>query len=117
MRNIATLKKYVSHFNKIPQHVALGFAGYLLFTKPVHVIDNKYYGELNGAKYFINDDSASYFYDVWKDNNVDAIVDTVLSNQKIWKEDLLLMNGFADEVKKYLHLLINEGAKKVLAAF
>ncbi len=115
MRNIATLKKYVNRFNKIPQHVSLGFAGYLLFTKPVHVIDNKYYGELNGAKYFINDDSASYFYDVWKDNNVDAVVDTVLSNQKIWKEDLNLLDGFADDVKRYLHLLLNEGARKALS--
>ena len=115
MRNIATLKKYVNRFNKIPQHIALGFAGYLLFTKPVHFADNKYYGEMNGTKYFINDDSASYFFDVWKANDIDAVLVEVLSNQKIWKEDLNLITGFANDVKKYLNLLINEGAKKTLS--
>ena len=116
MRNVAAIKKYVNRFDKIPQYTALGFAGYLLFTKPVHVADNKYYGELNGTRYFINDDSASFFHDVWKENDVNAVVDQVLSNQKIWKEDLLLIKGFADDVKKYLSLLMNKGAKKVLSA-
>ncbi len=117
MRNIPTLKKYVNRFNKIPKHIAFGFASYLLFTKPVEIKDGKYYGEVNGRKYFINDDKASYFYEIWKEENIHKVVYAVISNEELWQEDLSNISGFAESVENYLNLFITEGPAKMLAGF
>jgi len=114
MRNVPTLIKYVDRFKKIPQHIALGFAAYFLFMKAVEVSDHKYYGELNGRKYLINDESASYFYDTWKLNNAEKVVNTVLANQKLWQHDLVMINGFAAAVTGFLQSLMDKGANSIL---
>jgi tagaturonate reductase len=114
MRNLPTLKNYVDRFKKIPLKMALGFAGYILFMRPVEFIDNKYYGEINGRQYFINDDKASYFYEIWKSGNINFVVNAVAENKMLWNEDLSLTEGFSEAVKNYLHLLIDFGAKKTI---
>ncbi|MBS1948206.1 MAG: tagaturonate reductase [Bacteroidetes bacterium] len=117
MRNVPSLLKYIQHYKKTPGRMAFGFAAYLLFMKAVEKLDNKYYGEANGKKYLINDEWAAYYYEIWKLNDVGDVVNAVLSDQKLWQRDLLLLDGFADEVKKYLNLLIKKGAKEMLSAF
>jgi len=114
MRNIPTLKNYVKRFNHVPEHISFGFAAYLLFMKPVAIRDNKYFGEANGKEYIINDDKAAYYYEIWKSNDIDAIVKNVLSDQKLWGDDLTMINGFETNIKKYLRRLISHGAKKAL---
>jgi tagaturonate reductase len=94
--------------------MALGFAGYLLFMKPVESIDNKYYGEINGQKYLINDESAFYYYELWRQNDTNILVEKVLSNQKLWGSDLSVITEFAEAVKNNLNLLMRYGAKKII---
>jgi tagaturonate reductase len=114
MRNVPTLIKYESRFKKVPQRMALGFAGYLLFMKAVHVLDNKYYGEMNGQKYLINDDRAPYFYELWKSGDVKNIIRTAFSNHQIWHEDLTRIPGFTEMVENYLQSISAEGVLTIL---
>lgn len=114
IRNIATLKNYIGRFKIIPSHMALGFAGYLLFMKPAEVAGNKYYGEANAGKYLINDDQAFYFHEVWKERDMDSLLAKVMSNQKLWGSDLSTIAGLTEAVKDNLNLLITQGAKKTI---
>jgi tagaturonate reductase len=114
MRNESTIKKYISHFNTVPPYMALGFAGYLLFMKSVEEAGNKYYGEANGKRYLINDDSAAYYHELWLKNNEETLVEKVLANEKLWGDDLSTIPDFVDAVKNNLKLLMSLGARKAM---
>lgn len=114
MRNSTTIKNYARRFKTAPAYMALGFAGYLLFMKSVHASDNKYYGEANGQKYLINDDSAFYFHDAWKENDINSLAEKVMRDQKLWGSDLSKITGFAEAVKNNLNLLLKQGARAVI---
>jgi tagaturonate reductase len=114
MRNESTIKNYLRLFKTVPPYMALGFAGYLLFMKSVQEVGNKYYGEANGKKYLINDESAAYYHDAWLHNNNESLVEKALRNEKLWGDDLSMIPGFADAVNNYLQLLISKGAKKTI---
>jgi len=116
MRNILVLERYYELYNTAPENFALGFAAYILFMKAVKKEGEKYFGERNGEYYAINDEKASYFYEVWQNNSVDDVVTTVLHNQDLWSVDLSHFYDFADAVKKYLKLIMEQGAAAVLAS-
>ena len=117
MRNVYTIKKYAERFKVFPSNMALGFAGYLLFTKPVEAIDGKYYGFINKKKYLINDDKAPYYYDLWQSNHVDDVVIKSLSDETLWSDDLSAIDGFADAVENYLMQLMNDGVTNTIEQF
>ncbi|HXB44364.1 MAG TPA: tagaturonate reductase [Puia sp.] len=114
MRNVPTIKNYFQRFGKVPGNMSLGFAGYLLFMKSVESSAGKYYGEINGQKYLITDESASYYHDLWQQKDLSKLVEDTLSNQKLWGCDLTEIRGFAEAVHANLSLLMNQGAKKTL---
>jgi tagaturonate reductase len=114
MRNVATIKNNFQRFNKVPACMALGFAGYLFFMKSVGSSHNRYYGELNGLQYAINDDNAAFFYEIWQTGDVGKLAEKVLSNEKLWGTDLSGIEGFAEAVQHFLDSMIKHGAKKIL---
>ncbi len=113
MRNIPMLVKHYKSHAYVPEHMALGFAGYLLFMK-CQMENGKYIGQINGSRYPVQDDRAAYFADKWKENDVDAVVDIVLADKEFWETDLSSLNGFAGAVKMNLHLLIQNGVMATL---
>lgn len=107
MRNIPLLSEHYSRFNEVPQHMAIGFAAYLLFMKATVKDGNKYFGKNNGTSYHIQDEFASYYSEVWENDNTDEVVKSVLSNENIWSVDLNKLDGFANAVNKYLKLFMD----------
>jgi tagaturonate reductase len=124
MRNVPVILKYVETMKAVPANMALGFAAYLLFLKPVVKKADGYYGKWQNEEYSINDDHAAYFYEKWKKYSGAELVDQVLGDSSLWGEDLTAVPGFAAAVKEKLSLLqehtvleaiqINQ-TKKVLA--
>ncbi len=117
-RNVATIRRYYKKFNKVPQRMALGFAGTLLFLKAVKNEDRQYFGQRGEAFYPINDDNASYFSEKWQGITTEDIPDFVngiLSNTKIWEKDLTKFAGFAEAVSEYLKMMLEKGVKETLA--
>jgi tagaturonate reductase len=98
MRNIPLLVNYYKEFGKAPELFAMGFAAYLQFMQAVKEENGKYYGDSNGELYPINCDYAGYFYEAWKDFDLNK----VLSNTKLWGEDLSALPGFEAAVQKYI---------------
>jgi tagaturonate reductase len=110
-RTIPILLQYYRKHNKPPELFAVGFAAYILFTHPLHKTDDKYYGENMGLDYPINDERASIYFRMWKDNTIAFLGWEVLSNKDFWTEDLTLLPGFYEAVSKSAVELNSTGVK------
>jgi tagaturonate reductase len=112
-RVIPVLLKYYEQFDQAPELISLGFAAYLYFMKVVREADGKYYGELKGKEYIINDDMAGSFMNRWKVDNT-TMVQEVLGDSALWGSDLCVLPGFSDAVLERLKMLVDKGAKETL---
>jgi tagaturonate reductase len=117
MRCVPLLIHHYEKNDAAPPLFALGFAAYLCFMKAVKQKGKEYYGEADGKEYLIEDPSAEKFYHVWKKNNVEEVVNEVLSDVSIWDNDLSQLNGFPQAVKNNLNSILNNGMKATLGAF
>ena len=84
--------------------------------KSVKFDNGKYFGEVNGIGYPINDDSAAYFHDCWKNNHPAELVKTVLANRALWGMDLCDLNGFEANVLQKLQQIMAFGVLTVITA-
>jgi tagaturonate reductase len=109
MRNVPLITNYFAIKNEVPACMTLGFAAFLLYMKVTTKDDDKYYGTLQNENYLITDDAAAYFYEVWKVNDVDAVVDTVLTNTELWGTNLAALPLFAATVKTNLQQMLENG--------
>jgi tagaturonate reductase len=110
MRNIPLLLKHYERAGSIPEYMALGFAGHLLFMKSTQAGDGKYYGELNGKQYLVNDDHAAWYAAKWANTEAPALVQKVLSDTEFWGANLAKLSGFAEAVTNQLDAIIRKGA-------
>jgi tagaturonate reductase len=113
IRILPLLTNYYAIFNKVPEHIALGFAAYLLFMRVDKIENGKYYGTYNRINYVINDDSVSYFHQqlTTQGNNY---VTSVLNDVDFWKLDLNLIDGLIDAVNEKYNLIIKDGMATAL---
>jgi len=114
MRNVPVILKYVERFKVVPENIALGFAAYLLFLKPVKKKQDKFYGEWQGKEYVINDDYAAYFFEKWSKLSPAQLADEVMADSALWGADLTALPGFAQAVKNNLASLIETGVIKTI---
>lgn len=106
MRNVPLLQQHFATSKSVPEHMALGFAGYLKFMQVSKQEGNAFYGEWKGKAYETKDDAAGYFLAQWSTgDDADKVIDRVLSDLQLWETDLLRLPGFADRVKTYFHAL------------
>lgn len=110
MRNIPLLLKHYERAGSIPEYMALGFAGHLLFMRSILGDDGKYYGEYNGKKYLVNDDNAAWYAGKWTGGEVPVLVQKILSDTAFWDTNLAKLPGFAEAVTNKLDFLIKKGA-------
>lgn len=110
MRNIPLLLRHYEKAGNIPEYMALGFAGHLLFMKCTQAEDGKYYGEYNGRKYLVNDDNAAWYAAKWADTEAPALVQKVLSDVAFWDTNLAKLPGFSEAVTNKLDHLIKKGS-------
>lgn len=114
MRIVPLLLSHYQQHLSAPELISLGFAGYLLFTKPVKKDGEKYYGVLNGVDYPIQDEFAASFMQRWNNFTPSDFVKEVLSDVELWGENLYLLPGFYESVLEKLNLLMNNGVIEVI---
>ena len=106
MRNIPTLLNHYQKSNDVPALFAKGFAAFLLFMKPVQLVEGIYSGDRNGELYPIRCDSAAYFAEKWENaKSQNDLVNAVLSDHNLWGADLSSLPGFGDAVTENLRVL------------
>jgi tagaturonate reductase len=114
LRCIPVLLKHYESSDTALELFALGFAAYIYFMKGVTVRDGKYYGELNGASYLIQDDQAEIFYKRWAGLSIVALVKEVLKDVSFWGSDLNALPRFTEAVTEKLSIIINSGVKEAI---
>ncbi|MDQ6755399.1 MAG: tagaturonate reductase [Bacteroidota bacterium] len=114
MRCVPLLLRHYKTNDNPPELMALGFAAYLYFMKAVKEEKGKFYGELNGEKYLIQDDAAEIFMKRWKTLKPAEVVRDVLRDNAFWGESLNILPGFQIAVTEKLSLLMNNGAKEAI---
>ncbi|ADY53263.1 Mannitol dehydrogenase domain protein [Pseudopedobacter saltans DSM 12145] len=113
MRVIPLLLNYVKKFNSVPELMALGFAAYIAFMNGYEK-DGKYYGEVDGEEYPINDDKAAQVIALWDKNGREGVVKAILSNQKLWGTDLTEIEDFEMVVNGYLQNILDQSVLSAL---
>lgn len=111
LRCIPILKQHYNNSQTSPELFALGFAAYIFFMKPVKEINGKFYGEVKGEQYLIQDDCAEIFMKRWQKLQPAHVVSEVLNDRGFWGESLNVFPGFMDAVTEKLNLLMNSGVK------
>ncbi|HYE56285.1 MAG TPA: tagaturonate reductase [Chitinophagaceae bacterium] len=114
MRNIPVLLNHYRNSPAVPELISLGFAAYLLFMRPVKKEQEKYFGEINGVPYPIDDEKAADFYYKWNNFNASQVVENVLADTAFWGADLNALPGFTAAVKEKLELLMQQGIRAAL---
>ena len=114
MRNVPVILKYAERMKTVPENIALGFAAYLLFLKPVNKKQDKFYGEWQGKEYVIQDDFAAYFFEKWSKLTPAQLADEVLADATLWGADLSAIPGFAQAVKDNIASLLETGVAKTI---
>lgn len=114
MRVVPVLIQFYTLYNKVPSHIATGFASYIYFMKAVKFEKGMYYGNFNGNDYSIIDDKASFFYEKWKQVPIALMATTVLKDVALWGYDLSSLTGFADAVQEKLNYIEDNGMASVI---
>jgi tagaturonate reductase len=118
MRNLPTLLHYYKTNDQAPEHVAFGFAAYLLFMKVAKQEGSQYFGELNGTFYLIKDDQAATLQQHWQQHpETPDLVTSVLQDQSLWEQDLTQLPGFAEAVTEKLQAMQEKGVAQALQDF
>jgi tagaturonate reductase len=111
MRNIPIIQNYLNRFETIPECITLGFAAHLLFMKCEKGSDGKYYGEVNGEKYLVNDDNAGWYAEKWQQaHNISQFTQSILGDESFWEMNFEVHKGFVNAISSKLQELIKSGA-------
>jgi tagaturonate reductase len=115
IRVLPVLLNYYKLNNKVPAHIAFGFAAFLLFMKSSRKEGNQYFGNHEGQEYVITDDEAAYFYDKAVNSESDYVI-SILSDQQLWKTDLNALEGFIAAVNENYNNILKNGMAGALAS-
>ncbi len=107
-RCVPLIMKYRQNQTFLQSRMALGFAAYLLFMKPVAVKKNLYYGKRGNTEYLLQDQEAPKFYELWQNKTIEEVVTQTLSSVDLWGEDLTALTRFKDDVLLYLQQLLSD---------
>ncbi len=118
-RDLPSLLEYQEKFGKLPAALCMGFAAYIAFYT-TDMQRREADGLVNrrpaGNEYKVQDDAwALDFYWEHKDADDKTLVKDVLSNTKMWDQDLTKIPGLFDKVCEDLALIRKEGAEKAYA--
>ncbi|MES2454741.1 MAG: tagaturonate reductase [Bacteroidota bacterium] len=113
IRIVPVLNQYYKIYNKVPQHIAFGFAAFLKFMNSTKKVGDKYYGFDNDREYPVTDDQAAYFYEKSKLDGTEY-VRSVLSDVQLWGTDLSCLPEFIETVAQNYSYISSKGLKQAL---
>ncbi len=97
VRVLPTILEYKNRIGKLPENLIYSFAALIRLYK----------GEWRGEIIPLNDspEVLALFKDAWKSNDVDVLLQKVLSNEAFWGEDLTKVDGLVEGLKEALNKL------------
>ena len=114
-RVVPVLLRHYQLNKTTPEYLSMGFAGYLLFMRPIKKEGDKYLGQHEGQFYPINDEKAVYYYDLWQEEmSIEKRVTKVLGNESLWGTDLSQLSGFVKSVSEKIEMILSDGVLPIL---
>jgi len=115
LRNMPVLLSYVERNAAAPPFMAMAFAAMLLYLRGRSEANGKYYGNLHGSVYPIQDDKVPLLNTCWVDGNLKESVLRLLGESSVWGVDLNKLTGFTEAVENWMNQLNTMDPRKVLA--
>ena len=117
-RNFPSFLEYVQEKGELPTCLTMSFAAYIaFFTSDIQELNDKglVCRRAKGNTYSCNDDRwvLEFYYD-HRNDSVEALVHAVMTNEKMWNQDLTQIPGFEKATVENLKTIRNHGA---LAAY
>ncbi|MEE8885392.1 MAG: tagaturonate reductase [Eubacteriales bacterium] len=119
-RDLSSLLDYYSAFHKLPEGLCMGFAAYIAFYS-TDIQRREENGMVcrrpAGNEYTVSDDGwVLDFYYARRNEDDRSLVHDVLSNTKMWDQDLTKIEGLEDKVYSGLEIIRTRGAKEAFAS-
>jgi tagaturonate reductase len=119
-RNMPSFLEYIKEKGSLPACLTMSLAAYIAFySNDIQSLTDK--GLIckrpAGNEYTVSDDrwALEFYYD-HKDDDAETLVQAVLSNTKMWDQDLTAIDGLKDAVVNDLNKIRTEGAKAAYAS-
>ncbi len=105
-RVLPLLKQYYSLYNQVPEHIAKGFAAYLVLMSKVVKVGNEFIINHNGVNYPFSDGIAGQVIEKYQTYPIGEIAAQVLSDSAIWGEDINQLPMFTDAVQNEMNKIL-----------
>ena len=105
MRNVPTLLAFYERFNKVPRHMALGFAAYLYFMRTEKTATGGYFRHSYGKQIAVEDNQAEVLNDHWNKISFEESIHEILADTNLWNADLTKLPGFEEAVMNNIRKL------------
>ncbi len=99
-RCVELIVRYVKHFNRPPERMALAFAAFIFCMKEGNI--------------HVDDEQADFFRRLWTDHKAETLAGIILAEENIWNVNLEQLPEFRDLVKKYLMELEKKTMTQIL---
>ncbi|MDB4916262.1 MAG: Mannitol dehydrogenase protein [Gemmatimonadetes bacterium] len=111
VRNVPSIERSVAVTGRVPQSLAFGFAGFLLFMKGDIQAERK----VKGLSVPV-DDQASRLHSLWSAEPGDnaRLVASVCRDTALWGTDLSAIDGFCESVAGHLERMRTQGVSAAL---
>jgi tagaturonate reductase len=119
-RNMPSFLEFIEKFDKLPEALTMSLAAYIAFySNDIQRLDETglVCKRPAGNEYTVNDDAwvLQFYYD-HKDADAKTLVHDVLTNEKMWGQDLTQIEGLEDKVVEDLQLIREQGAEAAYAS-
>ena len=119
-RNMPSFLEYIKNEGKLPACLTMSLAAYIAFySNDIQELNEKglVCRRPKGNDYLISDDRwALEFYYEHKNDSAEELVKAVLTNERMWDQDLTKIEGLYDAVLAGLNLIRTEGAEAAYAS-
>ena len=119
-RNMPSFLEYIKNEGKLPACLTMSLAAYIAFySNDIQELNEKglVCRRPKGNDYLISDDRwALEFYYEHKNDSAEELVKAVLTNERMWDQDLTKIEGLYDAVLAGLKLIRTEGAEAAYAS-
>ncbi len=119
-RNMPSFLEYIEKTGRLPACLTTSFAAYIaFFSNEIQELNDKglVCRRPKGNEYLCSDDRwALEFYWEHRGDSAEELVHAVMTNQRMWGQDLTQVEGFEPAVVSALKLIREQGAKAAFAA-
>lgn len=101
-RCIPLLHAYYEKKEKTPCSFVFGMAGFIYFMRVKGRDEKGWFGHFLDHKYYLQDDFAPHWHEIWQSNELSEVVSAVLSTPHFWTGSSLALPGLSEKLIEFL---------------